>query len=131
MNNTTHSCQAGYGHSLGVAVSGDWGLGHLVCGPLWTNHTRLKAHLRCYVPSPLFPAHWSLWIAYAGTSGRGNRIHVTGDALNGFQHDFDPWFNSKTDDGHPKVINLGFIAASSLPPVETLASVCTELLGTA
>lgn len=89
-------------------------------GSMPSNHTRLKAHLLCYVPSPLFPAHWSLWIAYAGTSGRGTRIHVTGDALNGFQHDFDPWYDPKTDDRHPKVINLGFIDALSLPPAENV-----------
>ncbi|OIW29406.1 hypothetical protein CONLIGDRAFT_324722 [Coniochaeta ligniaria NRRL 30616] len=90
-----------------------------------SNHTKLKAYLLCYVPSPLFPAHWSLWIPYDGNLGLGIRIHVTGDALNGFQHDFDRWYDPKTDDRHPRLIELGMIDASSLPPIEPVG-VCSH-----
>ncbi|KAB5550861.1 hypothetical protein GE09DRAFT_1222685 [Coniochaeta sp. 2T2.1] len=68
---------------------------------------RLKAYLLCYVPSPLFPCHWSLWIPFNGQSGPGMRILVIGDARNGFQHDFEQ-----------AVIELGDIDTSSLPAKE-------------
>jgi hypothetical protein len=95
-----------------------------------SNHTKPKAFLLCYVPSPLFPAHWSLWIPYDGKSGRGTRIHVTGDALNGFQHDFDRGYDPRTDDRHPRLIQLGVVDASSLPQLAERVGPCLEGIDT-
>ncbi|KAL6306021.1 hypothetical protein BKA93DRAFT_730209 [Sparassis latifolia] len=38
--------------------------------------------------SPLFPAHWSLWVPLATEPTLGKRIHVAGDAFTGFVHEF-------------------------------------------
>jgi hypothetical protein len=38
--------------------------------------------------SPLFPAHWALWIPYANNSQIGKKLHVFGDAAQGFEHEF-------------------------------------------
>ena len=81
----------------------------------------LKAYLLCYVPSPLFPCHWSLWIPFDGQSGPGMRIHVTGDAKIGFQHDFERAYDPKKDDRHPKVIELGDIDTFPLPIEEPVS----------
>jgi hypothetical protein len=78
----------------------------------------LMAYLVCYVPSPLFPAHWSLWIPYdSRESTIGTRIHVTGDALNGFKHEFDRRHDPATDDRRPRLIELGLIDSSHISPV--------------
>ncbi|KAI4591918.1 hypothetical protein KJ359_012104 [Pestalotiopsis sp. 9143b] len=54
---------------------------------------------------PLFAAHWSLWIPQIDPSGRekhiGDRIHATGDRLNGFIYEYDRDYNVKEDDRHP------------------------------
>ena len=38
--------------------------------------------------SPLFPAHWGLWIPNAGSTTIGKTVHVFGDVANGFEHEF-------------------------------------------
>lgn len=38
--------------------------------------------------SPLFAAHWSLWVPSAKDPAIGKIIHVTGDAITGFDHEF-------------------------------------------
>ncbi|KAF2123947.1 hypothetical protein P153DRAFT_327702 [Dothidotthia symphoricarpi CBS 119687] len=39
--------------------------------------------------SPLFPAHWGLWIPSAADPNIGKRIHASGDAATGFQIFFE------------------------------------------
>jgi hypothetical protein len=39
--------------------------------------------------SPLFPAHWGLWIPSLDDPTVGKRLHAPGDAANGFEIDFD------------------------------------------
>lgn len=39
-------------------------------------------------PSPLFLAHWGLFVPSAENSQLGKMIHVTGDVVNGFEHEF-------------------------------------------
>lgn len=39
--------------------------------------------------SPLFPAHWALWIPRASPPNLGKLIHATGDARNGFTIAFE------------------------------------------
>ncbi|RYO76743.1 hypothetical protein DL766_010115 [Monosporascus sp. MC13-8B] len=60
-------------------------------------------YLLSYVPSPLFPGHWSMWVPYRGSdgsaSGKGTRLHVTGDSRSGFAHDFAHDFDRGYDPG--------------------------------
>jgi len=44
-------------------------------------------HLIFY-PSPLFPAHWGLWIPSVGNPQIGKMVHVVGDVATGFEHQF-------------------------------------------
>jgi hypothetical protein len=39
--------------------------------------------------SPLFPAHWGLWIPSADKTGLGKFLHTPGDAANGFETVFE------------------------------------------
>ncbi|KAF2013355.1 hypothetical protein BU24DRAFT_442470 [Aaosphaeria arxii CBS 175.79] len=43
--------------------------------------------------SPLFPAHWSLWLPSAADPNIGKRIHVTGDSAFGFETVFERNYN--------------------------------------
>ncbi|KAI0400727.1 hypothetical protein F4802DRAFT_619611 [Xylaria palmicola] len=45
-------------------------------------------HLIVY-NSPLFPAHWALWVPSQANADKGKRIHVEGDAATGFTLSFD------------------------------------------
>jgi len=56
-------------------------------------------------PSRLFAAHWSFWTPYPDASGQesdiGDRIHVTGDRLNGFQYEYVQNYNVREDKRKP------------------------------
>lgn len=56
--------------------------------------------LLSYTPSPLFPAHWSLWVPNLGGT-EGTRLHVTGDTRNGFIHEFERNYNPNEDGRRP------------------------------
>ncbi|RYP25260.1 hypothetical protein DL765_000141 [Monosporascus sp. GIB2] len=64
-------------------------------------------YLLSYVPSPLFPAHWSMWVPYRCSDGsasrKGTRLHVTGDSRSGFAHDFDRGYDPGEDGRWPWV----------------------------
>lgn len=47
--------------------------------------------------SPLFPAHWALWIPSANNSQIGKKLHVFGDVANGFEHEFQRNYNPFND----------------------------------
>jgi hypothetical protein len=49
-------------------------------------------HLVVY-NSPLFPAHWGLWIPSAADPKVGKFIHATGDAAKGFEISFERNYN--------------------------------------
>ncbi|RYP70655.1 hypothetical protein DL769_004901 [Monosporascus sp. CRB-8-3] len=63
-------------------------------------------YLLSYILSPLFPAHWSVWVPYRASDGtaskKGTRLHVTGDSRNGFAHDFDRDYDPDEDDRRPR-----------------------------
>jgi hypothetical protein len=65
-------------------------------------------------PSRLFAAHWALWIPEVNINGEeqhtGDRIHVTGDRLNGFTYEYDCDYNILDDDRHPKAFPIGMIS---------------------
>jgi hypothetical protein len=73
-------------------------------------------------PSRLFAAHWSLWIPYVDAAGRetdiGDRIHVTGDRLNGFEYEYIRNYNIREDDRHPNSFSIGSMAAQALEHLE-------------
>lgn len=57
--------------------------------------------------SPLFPAHWSLWIPSLADPNIGKRIHVTGDVYSGFEHEFVRNYNLENDTRTQVSIMLG------------------------
>ncbi|KAJ7288477.1 hypothetical protein C8J57DRAFT_517703 [Mycena rebaudengoi] len=57
--------------------------------------------------SPLFPAHWALWIPLPSDSDRGKRVHVTGDAAGGFAHEFSRNYRRSEDSRRHSVVLLG------------------------
>lgn len=46
-------------------------------------------YLLCFIPSPLFHAHWSIFLPHEADPRRGTVIHVRGDPLLGFVHEFE------------------------------------------
>lgn len=48
--------------------------------------------------SLLFPAHWTLWIPTEANPQIGKGIHVTGDAVNRFQHEFKRNYDLSEED---------------------------------
>lgn len=78
-------------------------------------------HRTLYVlvyPSRLFAAHWSFWIPYHYGNGQesnvGDRIHVTGDRLHGFEYEYVQNYNVREDDRNPKTFAIGVLSAESL-----------------
>ncbi|KAI0867085.1 hypothetical protein F4860DRAFT_18185 [Xylaria cubensis] len=56
--------------------------------------------------SPLFPAHWALWIPSQENQTIGKRIHVEGDAATGFQLSFDRNYDKTQDSRKHEIIIL-------------------------
>ncbi|KAH8724355.1 hypothetical protein GQ44DRAFT_709032 [Phaeosphaeriaceae sp. PMI808] len=56
--------------------------------------------------SPLFPAHWSLWVPSTENPKVGKRLHATGDAASGFQIAFERNFNLDRDTRTHQIILL-------------------------
>lgn len=78
-------------------------------------------HMRLYVlvyPSRLFAAHWSFWIPYLNVNGEeaetGDRIHVTGDRLNGFRYEYLQGYNARDDDRKPQAFAVGLLSEESV-----------------
>lgn len=90
---------------------------------------------------PLFAAHWSLWIPQIDASGRekhiGDRIHATGDRLNGFVYEYDRDYNIKEDDRHPSRFPIALVPEQHLSahdadtsdpsPVNDLDAACQKV----
>ncbi|KAI2781305.1 hypothetical protein F4815DRAFT_444482 [Daldinia loculata] len=69
-------------------------------------------------PSRLFAAHWSFWLPYVDTDNQqsniGDRIHVTGDRLNGFKYEYIRNYNVCEDDRNPNAFPLGLVSETHL-----------------
>ncbi|KAK3945944.1 hypothetical protein QBC46DRAFT_370386 [Diplogelasinospora grovesii] len=69
-------------------------------------------------PSRLFAAHWSFWIPYLDASGQesdtGDRIHVTGDRLNGFKYEYVRDYNVREDERKPNSFAIGLLSTASV-----------------
>lgn len=67
--------------------------------------------------SPLFAAHWSLFIPQLGSDTLGKLIHVTGDVREGFQHQFKRNYDlSETTHGYQRIA-LPSVAANHIVDV--------------
>ncbi|KAI8966424.1 hypothetical protein F5Y11DRAFT_155326 [Daldinia sp. FL1419] len=78
-------------------------------------------HRTIYVlvyPSRLFAAHWAFWLPYIDTEKKelksGDRIHVTGDRLNGFQYEYIRNYNVCEDDRNPNAFPIGLVSETHL-----------------
>lgn len=56
--------------------------------------------------SPLFPAHWALFIPTAANPDVGKIIHATGDVLQGFEVEFKRGYNEADTKRRKEVIDL-------------------------
>ncbi|KAI3325534.1 hypothetical protein HD806DRAFT_490608 [Xylariaceae sp. AK1471] len=56
--------------------------------------------------SPLFPAHWALWIPSLENPNIGKRIHAEGDVATGFQLSFDRNYDQTQESRSYKVLVL-------------------------
>ncbi|CAJ2510208.1 Uu.00g061080.m01.CDS01 [Anthostomella pinea] len=66
-------------------------------------------------PSRLFAAHWSFWLPYDDASNHiGDRVHVTGDRLGGFQYEYIRNYDVSEDDRHPKALPIGIVSDTHL-----------------
>lgn len=67
--------------------------------------------LLCYLPSPLFHAHWALFIPNQARPQCGTVLNVRGNPLNGFVHEFERgYIPSEDPEKPPTVLKLGTIA---------------------
>lgn len=77
--------------------------------------------LLCYVPSPLFHAHWSIFIPEQANSQRGTVINVRGDPLDGFVHEFDRGYVPSEDSDRPLLMTkLGSVKDTIVGPFSSL-----------
>lgn len=76
--------------------------------------------LLCYLPSPLFHAHWALFVPEPGSPQRGTVLNVRGDPLHGFAHEFERgYIPSEDPEKPPAVLKLGTIAERLVRPDDT------------
>ena len=82
-----------------------------------TSSTTLYVHV---YPSPLFAAHWSFFLPRHGNilPEVGDRIHATGDRLNGFEYEYTIDYDPKMDSRNPNAFPIGRIATSALAATE-------------
>lgn len=67
--------------------------------------------LLCYLPSPLFHAHWALFVPDPERPQRGTMLNVRGDPLHGFVHEFERGYVPSEDpEKPPAVLKLGAIS---------------------
>ncbi|KAI0096830.1 hypothetical protein F4776DRAFT_556960 [Hypoxylon sp. NC0597] len=69
-------------------------------------------------PSRLFAAHWSFWLPYLDAHNQqlntGDRIHVTGDRLDGFLYEYIRNYDVSEDDRHPNAFPIGLVSEAHL-----------------
>lgn len=75
------------------------------------DHGMVDIFLLCYLPSPLFHAHWALFVPDQARPQRGTVLNVRGDPLHGFEHEFERGYVPSEDpEKPPAIIKLGTIA---------------------
>jgi hypothetical protein len=89
--------------------------------------------LLCYLPSPLFHAHWAVFVPDQARPRCGTVLNVRGDPLNGFVHEFQRgYIPSEDPEKPPTVLELGTIAACLVRPEKGApdgidATACSQL----
>lgn len=74
-------------------------------------------YLLCFIPSPLFHAHWSIFVPSQAEPQRGTVINVRGDPLHGFVHEFQRGYIPTEDpDKPPFVTKLSSVTESVARP---------------
>jgi hypothetical protein len=58
-------------------------------------------------------------IPHSKDTARSTRIHVTGDVLNGFQHEIERGYVVAEDDRNPKILFIGEVEESCVPVDES------------
>lgn len=76
--------------------------------------------LLCYLPSPLFHAHWALFAPDQTRPHCGTVLNVRGDPLHGFVHEFERGYVPSEDpEKPPAMLKLGTIAERLVRPEDT------------
>lgn len=76
--------------------------------------------LLCYLPSPLFHAHWALFVPDQARPQCGTVLNVRGDPLHGFVHEFERGYVPSEDpEKPPTVLKLGTVAERLIRPEGT------------
>lgn len=76
--------------------------------------------LLCYLPSPLFHAHWAVFVPDQARPECGTVLNVQGDPLHGFVHEFERgYIPSEDPEKPPAVFKLGAIAESLVKSEKT------------
>lgn len=95
--------------------------------------TMIDLHLLCYIPSPLFHAHWAIFVPNQADSQRGTVINVRGDPLHGFVHEFERgYIPSEDPEKPPFMTKLGAVEDTLVSTPQVLEAgidvvACTEL----
>ncbi|TGJ79164.1 hypothetical protein E0Z10_g9601 [Xylaria hypoxylon] len=78
--------------------------------------------------SPLFPAHWALWIPSEADPNIGKRIHAEGDAATGFRLSFDRNYDIRQESRKHETLVVAKVGAGHLidTPGNGVNSVDTE-----
>ncbi|KAL2214140.1 hypothetical protein CC79DRAFT_114311 [Sarocladium strictum] len=75
-------------------------------------YTTLYVHV---YPSPLFAAHWSFFLPREDLKSEiGDRIHVTGDGLNGFEYEYVRDYDPKEDARRPNAFPIGRVMMTAM-----------------
>lgn len=75
--------------------------------------------LLCYLPSPLFHAHWAVFVPDQARPQYGTVLNVRGDPLHGFVHEFERgYIPSEDPEKPPAELKLGTIAERLIEPEE-------------
>ncbi|PVI04890.1 hypothetical protein DM02DRAFT_725567 [Periconia macrospinosa] len=82
-------------------------------------------HLLVY-NSPIFPAHWALWIPSTAKPDVGKIINAEGDAANGFEIAFERNFDLAASGRRHQVILLGQVLDEHVVDVEGDGSQSTD-----
>lgn len=76
--------------------------------------------LLCYLPSPLFHAHWAVFVPDQARPECGTVLNVRGDPLHGFVHEFErDYIPSEDPEKPPTVFKLGTISESLVKSEKT------------
>lgn len=98
-----------------------------------SNSIMVDLYLLCYIPSPSFHAHWSIFIPDQADLQLGTVINVRGDPLNGFVHEFERGhIPGENPDKPPFMTKLGALEDTIVRPHHSVeagmdAVACTEL----